>query len=81
MIETKSGPPEFSLVIPTGISCELAPENTLSTPSLFAAVSDSSTIIASTNTWALLISSLDIRFFTLLILFCSEEIMIEFVFS
>ena len=50
IIETRSGPLLFSLVIPIGISSELAPEKTLSTPRELAAVSESSTIIASTRT-------------------------------
>ena len=69
IIETKSGPLLLSLVIPIGISSELAPEKTLSTPRVFAAVSDNSTIIASTRTCALLISSFEIKFLILLILF------------
>ena len=61
---SRSGPvPFWNLVIPIGISPSSAPAKMVSTPKLLAAVSESSTTIASTNTWALLISSLDIRFF------------------
>ena len=63
-IERRSGPESLNLVMPIGISPLLdPPEKTVSTPKSLAAFSDSSTTIASTRTWALLISSLDMRFF------------------
>ena len=57
------------------------PVKAVSIPRFFAAVSDSSTIIASTRTWALLISSLDIIFFMVVRFASADEIIKEFVFS
>ena len=77
---SRSGPvPFWNLVIPIGISPSSAPAKIVSTPKLLAAVSESSTTIASTNTWALLISSLDIRFFMVAIFDSSLDTTTEFV--
>ena len=76
----RSGPvPFWNLVIPIGISPSSAPAKIVSTPKLLAAVSESSTTIASTNTWALLISSLDIRFFIVAIFDSSLDTTTELV--
>ena len=56
-IDKRSGPEPPKRVTPIGTLSSSAPLNTVSTPREFAAVSDNSTIIASTKTCALLISS------------------------
>ena len=77
---SRSGPvPFWNLVIPIGISPSSAPAKIVSTPKLLAAVSESSTTIASTNTCALLISSFDIRFFIVAIFDSSLDTTTEFV--
>ena len=67
--------------MPKGTSPSSPPAKTVSTPSDFAAVSDNSTIIASTNTCALLISSLDMRLRITSKLACSVDTIMELVFS
>ena len=71
----------MNLVIPIGTPLLSDPVNTVSIPRFFAAVSESSTIIASTRTCARLISSLDIIFFIVDWLASAEEIINELVFS
>jgi hypothetical protein len=56
-IDSKSGPEPPNLVTPTGTLSLSDPLNIVSIPRLLAAVSESSTIIASTKTCALLISN------------------------
>ena len=68
-------------MIPNGTSPSSPPANTVSTPSDCAAVSDNSTMIASTSTCALLISSFDIRLRMTSRFACSVDTIIELVFS
>ena len=49
-IANKSGPPSENRVKPTGISPPFSPVKIVSTPRVLAAVSDNSTMIASTRT-------------------------------
>ena len=80
-IASKSAPEPENLVIPIGTLFSSLPEYMASTPSLLAAFSDRSTTIASTRTWALLISNFEIMFLIELRLSSADEMINEFVFS
>ena len=76
---SKSGPLSWNLEKPMGTSESLPPLKIVSTPRLFAAVSDSSTIIASTKTCALRMSIFATRFLIISRVDSSAEIMSELV--
>ena len=80
-IESKSGPEPPNLVIPIGTLSLSVPLKMVSIPRFFAAVSESSTIIASTKTWALLISSCEIIFLIVPRFASADETIKELVFS
>ena len=77
----KSGPVPEKRVIPICMLSSSSQVKIASTPCDLAALSDKSTTIASTKTWALLISSLAIIFFIAFKFSSAEEIIREFVFS
>jgi hypothetical protein len=80
-IDNKSGPEPPKRVRPIGTLSSSDPLKMVSTPRELAAVSDSSTIIASTRTCALLISSCEMIFLIVERLDSVDEIISEFVFS
>ena len=80
-IDKRSGPEPPKRVKPIGTLSLSDPLKIVSTPSELAAVSDNSTIIASTKTCARLISSCEIIFLIVARLDSGDEIINELVFS